>query len=103
MVSIVGASGGRPCPGERHSPLHARRANPMVGATRRVARYRAARRAAPTFRNDEVEAQSRSERDRWTFYETIKIVSVVSLLRDDITTQSLEGKGKMGVPGERKK
>jgi hypothetical protein len=22
-------------------------------------------------RNDEVEAQSRSERDRWTFYETI--------------------------------
>jgi hypothetical protein len=23
--------------------------------------------------NDEVEAQSRSERDRWTFYETIKI------------------------------
>jgi hypothetical protein len=25
----------------------------MVGATRRVARYRAARRAAPTFRNDE--------------------------------------------------
>jgi hypothetical protein len=22
--------------------------------------------------NDEVEAQSRSERDRWTFYETIK-------------------------------
>jgi len=40
----------------------------MVGATRRVARYRAARRAAPTFRNDEVEAQRR----RWTFYETIK-------------------------------
>jgi hypothetical protein len=32
----------------------------MVGATRRVARYRAARRAAPTFRNDEVAAQSRS-------------------------------------------
>ena len=23
--------------------------------------------------NDEVEAQSRSERDRWTFYETIKV------------------------------
>jgi len=23
-------------------------------------------------RNDEVAAQSRSERDRWTFYETIK-------------------------------
>ena len=23
--------------------------------------------------NDEVEAQSRSERDRWTFYETIKL------------------------------
>jgi len=23
--------------------------------------------------NDEVEAQPRSERDRWTFYETIKI------------------------------
>ena len=43
--------------------------NLMVGATRRVARYRAARRAAPTFRNDEVEAQRR----RWTFYETIKI------------------------------
>ena len=45
----------------------------MVGATRRVAQYRAARRAAPTFRNDEVEAQSRSEQDRWTFYETINI------------------------------
>jgi len=39
------------------------RANQMVGATRRVARYRAARRAAPTFGNDEVEAQSRSKRD----------------------------------------
>jgi hypothetical protein len=25
-------------------------------------------------RNDEVEAQSRSERDRWTFYETITIL-----------------------------
>jgi hypothetical protein len=24
-------------------------------------------------RNDEVEAQSRSERDRWTFYETINL------------------------------
>ena len=24
-------------------------------------------------RNDEVAAQSRSERDRWTFYETIKV------------------------------
>jgi hypothetical protein len=24
-------------------------------------------------RNDEVEAQSRFERDRWTFYETIKV------------------------------
>jgi len=41
----------------------------MAGATRRVARYRAARRAAPTFRNDEVEAQRRS----WTFYGTIII------------------------------
>ena len=39
----------------------------MVGATRRVARCRAARRAAPTFRNDEVAAQRR----RWNFYETI--------------------------------
>jgi hypothetical protein len=39
----------------------------MVGATHRVARWRAARRAAPTFRSDEVEAQ----RSRWTFYETI--------------------------------
>ncbi|MCX5912922.1 MAG: hypothetical protein NTV04_13445 [Deltaproteobacteria bacterium] len=45
----------------------------MVGATRRVARSRAVRRAAPTFRNDEVAAQSCSEQDRWTFYETIKI------------------------------
>jgi len=41
----------------------------MVGATRRVARYRAARQAAPTFRNDEGKAQRR----RWTFYEAIKI------------------------------
>ena len=48
----------------------------MVGAIRRVARYRAAQRAAPTFRNDDVEAQSRSERDRWTFYETIKHVCI---------------------------
>jgi len=47
----------------------ARRANPMVGATRRVARYRAARRTAPTFRNDEGKAQRR----RWTFSETIKL------------------------------
>jgi hypothetical protein len=39
----------------------------MVGATRRVARSWAARRAAPTLRNDEVAAQRR----RWTFYETI--------------------------------
>ncbi|MCX5906342.1 MAG: hypothetical protein NTY64_03905 [Deltaproteobacteria bacterium] len=39
----------------------------MVGATRRVARSRAARRAAPTFRSDEGEAQRR----RWTFYEAI--------------------------------
>ena len=39
----------------------------MVGATRRVARYRAARRAAPTFCNDGGEAQRR----RWTFYEAI--------------------------------
>ena len=39
----------------------------MVGATRRVARYRAARRAAPTFCNDEGEAQRR----RWTFYKAI--------------------------------
>ena len=44
----------------------------MVGATRRVARYRAARRAAPTFRNDEVAAQRR----RLTFYETIRIYSL---------------------------
>ena len=44
----VGASCGRPCPGERSSPLS------------RVSRD-----------NDEVEAESRSERDRWTFYETI--------------------------------
>ena len=49
----------------------------MVGATRRVARYRAARRAAPTFRNDEVEAQRR----RWTFYETIKFPPRESKLR----------------------
>ena len=40
----------------------------MVRATRRGARYRAARRAAPTFRNDEVDAHRR----RWTFYEAIK-------------------------------
>ena len=40
-----------PIRGEHRSPLHARRANPMVGATRRVARYWAARRAAPTIRN----------------------------------------------------
>jgi hypothetical protein len=32
-------------------------------------------RTAPTFRSDEVAAQSRSERDRWTFYETISISS----------------------------
>jgi hypothetical protein len=44
----------------------------MVGATRRVARRRAARRAAPTFRNDEVAAQSCFEQDRWTFYEAIR-------------------------------
>jgi len=44
----VGASCGRPCPGERSSPLS------------RVSRD-----------NDEVEAQSRSERE--TFYETIKV------------------------------
>jgi len=58
-------------------PYHARRANPRVGATRRVARYRAARRAAPTFRNDEVEAQ----RQRWTFYGIVKIAltALVSL------------------------
>jgi hypothetical protein len=30
-------------------------------------------------RNDEVEAQSRSERDRWTFYETISLGSSESL------------------------
>jgi len=40
----------------------------MVGATRRV---------APTFRNDEVETQSCSEQDRWTFYETIKNVTEI--------------------------
>jgi len=67
MASIVGASGGRPFRASAARPYLARRANPMVGATRRVARYRAARRAAPTFRNDEVEAQRRS----WTFYEAI--------------------------------
>jgi hypothetical protein len=67
MVSMVGAPCGRPEMGERSSPPQARRANPMVGATRRVARSWAARRAAPTFRNDEVAAQ----RSRWTFYETI--------------------------------
>ena len=51
----VGASCGRPCPGERNSPLP------------RVSRD-----------NDEVEAQSRSERDRWTFYETINIGSCLN-------------------------
>jgi hypothetical protein len=45
----------------------------MVGATRRVARCRAARRAAPTFRKDEVAAQ----RSRWTFYETITLDDLV--------------------------
>ena len=49
----------------------------MVGATRRVARYRAARRAAPTFRNDEVETQRR----RWTFYETIIFKDFIDLIR----------------------
>ena len=48
----VGASCGRPCPGERSSPLS------------RVSRD-----------NDEVEAQSRSERDRWTLYEIIRLPS----------------------------
>jgi len=54
----------------------ARRANPMVGATRRVARYRADRRAAPTFCNDEVAAQRR----RWIFCEAIKIVAEIWIL-----------------------
>ena len=36
-------------------------------------RYRAARRAAPTFCNDEVEAQRR----RWIFYGTIKLIQEV--------------------------
>ena len=49
----------------------------MVGATRRVARYRAARRAAPTFCNDEVEAQRR----RWTFYETIVQLTFYELIK----------------------
>jgi len=53
----------------------------MVGATRRVARSRAARRAAPTFRNDEVEAQFCSEQDRWTFYEFIIIDDLVKSLK----------------------
>jgi hypothetical protein len=47
----------------------------MVGATRRVAQYRAARRAAPTFRNDEVAAQRR----RWTFCETIKPAFLIDI------------------------
>ena len=68
MPSFVGASGRTPIFGRAAArPYHARRANPMVGATRRVVRCRAARRAAPTFHNDEVEAQ----RNRWTFYEVI--------------------------------
>jgi len=50
-----------------------------VGATRRVARSRAAWRAAPTFRNDEVEAQSRSERE--TFYEITNIDELVKSQR----------------------
>jgi len=62
MVSTVGASGRMPMFGR--APL----APTMQGAQ---TRYRAARRAAPTFCNDEVAAQSCSEQDRWTFYETI--------------------------------
>jgi len=47
-------------------PYHARRARNKKsrGGSGTALRVR---------RNDEVEAQSRSERDRWTFYETIKI------------------------------
>jgi hypothetical protein len=40
----------------------------MVGATRRLPDVNGSA-TAPTFRNDEVEAQ----RCRWTFYETIRI------------------------------
>jgi hypothetical protein len=60
----------------------------MVGATRRVARYRAARRAAPTFRNDEVAAQRR----RWTFYETITFL--------DLHYAAPKFSGSMIRPGE---
>jgi len=74
----VGASCGRPCPGERSSPLS------------RVSRD-----------NDEVEAQSRSERDRWTFYETIKPLShkipyVKTKYRRNETTEAPEKIGGKG-------
>jgi len=55
MVSIVGASGRTPMLGR--APL------------------------APTFRNDEVEAQFCSEQDRWTFYEFIIIDDLVKSLK----------------------
>ena len=69
LVSIVGASGRTPMIGRAPLAPTCQARNLMVGATRRVARRRAARRAAPTFRNDEVAAQRR----RWTFYETINV------------------------------
>ncbi len=66
MVSIVGASGRTPIfSGER--PL----ATTMQSAQKLKSEARLSRVSRD---NDEVEAQSRSERNRWTFYETTKCV-----------------------------
>ncbi|MCX5914534.1 MAG: hypothetical protein NTV04_21690, partial [Deltaproteobacteria bacterium] len=57
---------------EKSAPYDSKRAGLAPGPWNHLDLSRAARRAAPTFRSHEVEAQSRSKRDRWTFCETIK-------------------------------
>jgi len=70
MVLIVGARSFAPDIG------HAQRAPTMPGAQEIKSRGGSGP-ALRVPRNDEVEAQSRSERDRWTFYEVIKVLRIL--------------------------
>jgi len=54
------------------------KSSPAIGGTRRAIPLRAGLRSEAHLqvrRNDEVAAQSRSERNRWTFYETIILLN----------------------------
>jgi len=89
MVSIVGASSRTPNIGRvQLAPTCKARKSDGRG-TRRVARCRAARRAAPTFRNDKVEAQRR----RWTFTKPSKLsqkLHIVFIKYADIANTRLQ-------------